>query len=158
MQNGKIPTDELEPISGNKILRDNFLHGNGAKSYYSYEDLPSNKFANTIDCNQPDTITEYGVIDGKAKEGEELFKAIESKFVNAKATNPESAPNWKKIPEKEDRNVLYDEDGNVRELKTAELNTGKYVPQNHSSKPYKLDNFPAAPTSLEKENKKDKKR
>jgi hypothetical protein len=32
------------------------------------------------------------------------------------------------------------------------LKTGNYIPQNHSSKPINLKNFPAAPSSIEKGN------
>lgn len=63
---------------------------------------------------------------------------------------PETAPNWKQIPADRDRDVLFDWKGGVKELTPDELKTGKYVPQNYTSEPYDLNNFPAAPTSIEK--------
>lgn len=39
-----------------------------------------------------------------------------------------------------------------KEKKTL-LQTGNYIPQNHSSQPYDLNNFPAAPSSLQNGNK-----
>ena len=48
LENGKFATDQLEPASGNALARKLLFHGAGAKSYYSYEDLPTNAFAATL--------------------------------------------------------------------------------------------------------------
>ena len=49
--------------------------------------------------------------------------------------------------------MLFDADGNTKILTPSETVTGKYVPQNFSDKPYNLNNFPAAPDSLDKTKK-----
>lgn len=75
---------------------------------------------------------------------------LAEKLADANPMHPESAPNYRQIPANKDREVLYDKKGNVRVLTSSELSTGKFVPQNFSSKPYNLENFPAASDSLDK--------
>ncbi|MDZ7741024.1 MAG: hypothetical protein U5Q03_04560 [Bacteroidota bacterium] len=48
LQNGKAATDLLEPASGNPIIRELAFHGNGETSFFSYEDLPSNRVGDEI--------------------------------------------------------------------------------------------------------------
>ncbi|MFM7017594.1 hypothetical protein [Flavobacterium sp.] len=146
---GKVPMDALEPASGNSILQ-KYVFGEGAdKSYYSYEDLPSNKFGSEANIYK----LEYRISpNGKyktevetLKTGEDLYKSIEGQFKGASARKPENAPNYNQIPfDDQDRNRLPEN------YTPKQLNSGEYVPQNHTSKPYNLKNFPAANTSLDK--------
>jgi RHS repeat-associated protein len=156
---GKGPMDMLEPASGNKILQD-YVFGPGAdKSYYSYEDLPSNQFSAESKelTKEVESISPNGKYKSKStvlKTGEELFNAVEKNFKDAKSTSPENAPNWKQIP--------FDDQDRERIPENAtkeQMNSGNFVPQNHSSTPINLKNFKAAPTSIEKkqETKKGKK-
>jgi hypothetical protein len=148
-ENGKTATDALEPLSGNPYAREYLFNGAGAKSYYSYEDLPSNKFASNINIYNYVPST-FGIGSTVQQSGSQLMSTIKTAFTDAGATCPDKAPNWNQIPANEDRTVLMDKSGYVQELTSKELKTGLYVPQNHSSTSYNLDNFPAAPTSLEK--------
>src|SRR5699024_366830 len=124
----------LEPASGNPILQ-TLAFGKGAdKSYYSYEDLPSNAFSAEIDLN--------------GLEGDDLFNAILGHFENAGSTSPSEAPNYNQIPyDDQDRSRLpektineFDEMSPTR-MRTrsvpdqSQLKTGGYVPQNRTSEP-----------------------
>lgn len=156
---GKIPMDLLEPASGNKIAQ-HLLLGEGAdKSYYSYEDLPSNEFSSQK------SHMKYGLVD---LQGEELFNSVLEHFESAKATCAENAPNWRQMPfDDQDRDRLPEiksakqvwsygmkEYKSVIEYYTDEekgelLKSGKYIPQNHSSEPMDLKGFTPAETSLD---------
>jgi RHS repeat-associated protein len=117
---------------------------NDYPSAWSYEDLPSNDFGGNspiekiIFCDLCSS-TSYVLL-----EGQELYKALEEHFVEASATNPENAPNWRKIPENKTR-MHTDTD--------SYINDGRYVFQNHSEEPADLSNFPAAPDSIENQEK-----
>ncbi|WP_025667871.1 hypothetical protein [Aquimarina megaterium] len=146
---GKFLMDGLESASGNKLLQKYIFGETADKSYFSYEDLPSNEFSSQVD------------IDGL--EGDELFDAILSHFESAGATDPQEAPNYDQIPsddqkrsrlpEKEE--TVFDDSSPSRTSKKrtpdkSKLKTGKYIPQNKTSKPYNLDNFDPANTSRER--------
>ncbi|CAL2093755.1 conserved protein of unknown function [Tenacibaculum sp. 190524A02b] len=149
---GQTAMDALEPASGNKFLQDNVFGEGADKSYYSYEDLPSNEFSSQIDLS--------------GLEGDDLLNAIIDHFKSAEATNPEDAPNINQIPEDDqDRKRLpektemeFDDTSPSRVRKTkkpdkSKLSTGKYVPQNRSRKPYNLNNFDPANTSRDSKKK-----
>jgi RHS repeat-associated protein len=170
---GKIPMDLLEPASGNKFLQDKVFGLDANDSYYSYEDLSTNKFASEISekigVKISIAITEF-------KEGKELLSLVKKQFESSGATNPENAPNWNQIPYKDhgerrrvpeikgyEKSVHYGVVGGnliprtvnqpiyyTEEEKKELLKSGKYIPQNHTSEPYDLNNFPAAPSSIEK--------
>jgi len=147
---GKTAMDLLEPASGSKILQETIFGEGADKSYYSYEDLPSNKFgseAPVFNITERYSPTEKGMVyDVKQKTGEGLLNAIEGQFKAAGATNPENAPNWQQIPlDDQDRSRL------PKNWTSTDLQSGDYVPQNRSDKPYSLNNFPAASTSLQKQ-------
>ncbi len=146
LENGKTATDLLEPASGLAIIREAFLHGKGETSYYSYEDLPSNKFASTLNLSTKDAATGASV----QLTGDALLNSLSEQICNAGATEPKSAPNYRQIPATEDRGVVKNFLGNVQELTPEQLKSGNFVPQNHTDKPYNLTNFPAAPSSLQK--------
>jgi hypothetical protein len=153
---GKVSMDALEEASGSRFMQ-NHIFGEGADaSYYSYEDLPSNEFSDEVD------------LDGM--EGEALFGAVEEHFEDANATTPENAPNWELIPldDRDRQRLPY-----IKEYETFKtykdgmllkkpvyyssqenkkfLETGIYIPQNHTSTPLNLNNFDAANTSLQKQ-------
>ncbi|MFN8438708.1 MAG: hypothetical protein U0V72_13920 [Cytophagales bacterium] len=163
--------DLLEPASGNHFLLNEgitifgktFKLGNGAEnSYFSYEDLPTNKFASTLEYSEKMKyyFNEANTID-----------VFEKHLQSANPLAPEDAPNWKGIPYADDRKVLpratilgsllgiptgssYTESSNPNSLENKKLlESGKYIPQNHSDKPFDLKDFPAAPTSIEKGDK-----
>ena len=69
------------------------------------------------------------------------------------ATSPTDAPNYSKIPASEDRKAAKTKLGFGRPLTESEQKSGEYVPQNYTDQPFNLNNFSAAPTSLEKEKK-----
>lgn len=153
---GKLAMDALEPASGEGFLRDiGIFNANSDKSYYSYEDLPSNQFA----ADSKNSI--------KGKEGTDMFSAISDVFTSAGATIPTAAPNWEQIPFGEhERGRLPEKSSSVIMQSSAGafsqttnnpdyslLKTGNYVPQNRTSKPYNLTNFPAAPTSIRRGDK-----
>jgi hypothetical protein len=156
-ENTKIGMDLLEPASGVGLSRTlGIFDENSNKSYYSYEDLPSNQFASD---------SKKSLKEGKGfKSNEPLLEAINKAFNDAGATIPTNAPNWKqmpfedherdRLPEKATHTIMYSTAGSF--VKTTYspdydlLKTGKYVPQNRTSKPYDLTNFPAAPSSIEK--------
>ncbi|MEQ9262020.1 MAG: RHS repeat-associated core domain-containing protein [Owenweeksia sp.] len=144
-ENGKILADGLEPAVGSPTMRKLFFSENSAKSYYSYEDLPSNRVG-------AEMIFEMALTNEEELEGEELYKFLEEQLNNRGATTPEEAPNYEQIPAKRDRDVVLNEDGVVQELTDQQLSSGKYVPQNHTDEPYELTDFPAADDSLEKTN------
>jgi RHS repeat-associated protein len=145
-QKGKFLTDLLEPVSGN-ILFQLLLGEDADRSYYSYEDKPSNKFSSEVNLN--------------GLKGDALFKAIYDHFISAGATYPEAAPNWLQIPfDDHDRSRLPEKliyaysSGATTTIPNIEvLKTGRYIPQNRSHLPYPLFNFPAAATSLQKRKK-----
>jgi RHS repeat-associated protein len=183
---GKTAMDLLEPASGSKLLQENVFGPGANESYYSYEDLPSNKFAseaNNISSWKEDWIANpiNGVpmkqLKSEEKTGKELISAVQQNFLEAKAIAPEEAPNWRQIPFKD-----HGERKRLPEIKSYQqgvmavgipgassfikkmypiyyseeekkklLQTGNYVPQNTSSQPYNLNNFPAAPSSLQKQ-------
>lgn len=151
LHHGKLAMDALEPASGMSLLREvGVFNANSDKSYYSYEDLPSNQFA----ADSKSSI--------KGKEGADMFSAISDVFTSAGATKPTAAPNWEQIPFGEhERGRLPEKSTSIVMQSTAGafiqtnsspdyslLKTGNYVPQNRTSKPYNLTNFPAAPTSI----------
>ena len=152
---GEIAMDALETVAGSKIMQD-FFFGEGAdKSYYSYEDLPSNAFGGKAPVY--DIEMEYDYIEKSTipkqvlKKGESLFEAIEQHFTEARATIPQNAPNWNQIPfDDQERNRL------PNNYTKKDLNSGKYVPQNHSETPYNLENFPPATSSIETTSKSEK--
>ncbi len=187
LEYGKTSMDLLEPASGSELLQ-KAVFGKGAdESYYSYEDLPSNEFASegknlTVTKQRLSPIGDGQVIDmdyTEFKTGDDLINSVKQNFTEAKATNPEDAPNWKGIPFKDhgERKRIPEIKGYQKswisvgipgagmaveatspiyyseEEKRKFLNSGKYVPQNHTSQPYNLNNFPAAPSSLQKGNK-----
>jgi RHS repeat-associated protein len=171
---GKVPMDQLESASGKRTLQRNVFGAGANESYYSYEDLPSNEFASEI---KPDISVYVSVGITEFDRGKELLTTIKKHFESAGATDPENAPNWKQIPFEDhgerrripevkaftkgvrfgvvggnlitrtvnDEPVFYTD-----EEKKELLKSGKYVPQNHDSKPYDLNKFPAAPSSIEK--------
>ena len=153
---GELPMDALEGISGMPIMQDTYLGGGANDSYCSYEDLPTNEFSSQIDL--------------EGLEGDELFDAVLKHFEGAGAMNPEEAPNWNQIPnDDKDRTRIPEikstkrfynrQQGHYQNINTYYarkekqelLKSGKYIPQNRSSKPYDLTNFPAANTSLIKQ-------
>jgi hypothetical protein len=96
--------------------------------------------------------------------GSKLISQLTNVFNEVQATNPENAPNWTKIPfqDHDDRKRLpekktsrtsslnmgkwalkdYNVDVLYRDSEQLELlRTGKYIPQNKSSKPYNLNSF-----------------
>jgi RHS repeat-associated protein len=175
LQYGKIPMDILEPVSGNHFFQNKFFGPGANESYYSYEDLPSNQFAHdskNLFERENDRVGAY-------KKGGSLIESVKENFEVAKAVAPESAPNWKQIPfmDHGERKRLPDIKGYkdsylsvgipgasatvksstpvyyTKDEKEKLLQTGLYVPQNHSRTPYNLKNFPAAPSSIEKGNK-----
>lgn len=123
----------------------------------------------------PSSGLSYKQLKSENKIGSDLINSVKENFVKAKAVNPESAPNWRMIPFKDhgERQRLpevkeYKEGVRgvgipgayvyiktqhpvyyTEEEKKKLLQTGNYVPQNHSSQPYDLNNFPAAPSSLQ---------
>jgi RHS repeat-associated protein len=176
LQYGKLAMDLLEPASGSYSLQAT-VFGDGANdSYYSYEDLPSNQFASEASnlTNWKDKLT-FSPLNGvpiiqsvpEYKTGSDLIMAVSNHFTTAQATIPEQAPNWELIPFRDHAErrrlpeisyftnsvqqanfpIYYSE-----EEKRKLLNTGLYVPQNHTSEPYNLVNFPAAPSSLQNGN------
>ncbi|WP_420461252.1 RHS repeat domain-containing protein [Neolewinella sp.] len=143
-QAGEATANILEPLSGDKILQA-FVFGTGAdKSYYSYEDLPTNAFASS----GPDLASLAG--------SDKIYLAILSHFNSAKSTFPENAPNYKAMPaDDQDRKRLPETwvpsiggQGGAFSDRTEMLMSGRYVPQNHSSEPYSLRGFTPAPTSI----------
>jgi RHS repeat-associated protein len=114
----------------------------GYGSCYSYEDLPSNDFGGNAPLTDEVIEMQYspmekGVVPKKKevfKTGESLLDAVENHFTGAGATNPESAPNYNNLP--------YRERPKAPNSTDKEINTGKYVPQNRSEKPYDLSKFP----------------
>ena len=174
---GKTAMDLVEPLSGNKFLQKHIFGEGANESYYSYEDLPSNQFSSEAK-NFEFTITQLVPIgDGVAaeqevtyiKSGEALINAVKENFINAKATKPENAPNWKQIPFKDhgERKRLpetsaeligtsdkhYSSHDLTAKEKEEALKTGLYIPQSHSGAPYDLKNFAPAPSSIEKGDK-----
>ncbi|MEM8846831.1 MAG: RHS repeat-associated core domain-containing protein [Bacteroidota bacterium] len=149
---GKTAMDALEPASGNSLMQALFFGEGANNSYYSYEDLPSNAFSAEIDLN--------------GLEGEDLFNVILEHFGGANATNPEEAPNYEQIPnDDQDRSRLPEntttefDDASPSRTRTSKepdkskLKTGNYIPQNRTSKPYDLNNFDPANTSIENKRK-----
>ena len=142
LQNGKLATDMLEPASGNPIIRELAFGGHGEKSFFSYEDLPSNRVGDEIGKGMKSENSTYYT-------GVALTEFITNALNEKGATTPNSSPNYSKIPFKEDRQAAKDKFGYGRPLTESELKSGKYVPQNFTDRPYNLKDFPAAPTSLE---------
>lgn len=173
---GKASMDALEPASGNKILQDNIFGPGADASYFSYEDLPTNQFA-----SEAENLTLYQIhgegipySPPRYKSGTDLIESVAKNLKNVKATAPEDAPNWRKIPfrDHDERKKLPEIKDYIKitaimprtgiavprkipvhcteKEKEVFLKTGNYIPQNHNSKPYNLNNFPAAPSSLEK--------
>jgi hypothetical protein len=136
--NGKAATDMLEPLSGNAIARKILFNGDGATSYFSYEDLPSNRVG--LEMLRRLRVDQL--------EGADLYMFLQDELWNRGATYPENAPNYGRIPEDKDRDVLFDSKGNVKMLTKKELSTGYYVPQNFTDKPYNLSDFAPAPYSI----------
>lgn len=139
--NGVIAMDAAEQIQ----------EWSDKNSGYSYEDLPSNSFgARAKIWKRVEKVVgnKYKTTVKELKRGEELYEAVETQFKEAKATNPEHAPNWEQIPKVKTREPIPD--GLSDEEETKALGTGNYVPQNRSSEPYNLSDFPAAPDSIEK--------
>ena len=146
---GKTAMDLLEPASGNALMQELFFNEEANNSYFSYEDLPSNAFSSEVD------------IEGL--EGEELYNAILSHFESAGATNPENAPNYEQIPNDdgdrlrlpENTSIEFDDSSHGRTSRTSEpdtdkLKTGNYIPQNRTSRPYNLNGFNPANTSIQR--------
>lgn len=151
---GKAAMDALEPASGNKFLQNHVLGKGSNESYYSYEDLPSNKFGSEAPIWKKEhvVVNRYGTTVESMKQGAELFSAVQKQFTDAKATEPEQAPNWRGIPFQDHtqlRNRLPDDcsDNNCEEIKT-----GDFIPQNHTSEPYNLKDFAPAASSINKGN------
>jgi len=146
---GYTATNSLEPLSGNGTVRENFLGEGAANSYYSYEDLPSNKVGdqvkNKIEEKESKLPRENGIVP--ELKGEELYSVVLTEIGTYGAIDPKEAPNYTQIPAEKDRDVII-KDGQVQELSPAQLRTGKYVPQNHTAEPYNLKNFPMAPSSI----------
>lgn len=164
---GKLPMDALEPSSGDPLFQKLFFGPGANESYFSYEDLPSNQFAFDSDNLWEEYLAsgkdEFLVKKTRLKSGEDLISAVQENLIAAKATLPTNAPNWeqipfkdhgerKRLPETHTKEVLGIEFiiPNSDKENAALLQTGNYVPQNHTSKPYDLKDFPAAPSSLEK--------
>jgi len=164
---GKTQMDVVEPASGNGLLQA-AVFGKGAnESYYSYEDLPTNAFSAGFEKNNYRDDGMGGIV-AVEKTGDELINDVEQHFKGAGATAPENAPNWEGIPFKDHgerkrlpetkqedvkvggMNVGTMEVGLSEGEKATALKTGKYVPQNKTSKPYNLKGFPAAPSSISK--------
>lgn len=150
---GETAMDALEVVAGPKVMQDLFFGEGADKSYFSYEDLPSNDFggnAPVYDVTMKYSPIEKGVVPStELKTGESLFNAVEEHFQSAGATNPENAPNWNQIPLDDQERDRLPENFTQKDLKS-----GKYVPQNHSEKPYNLKDFPAAESSNESSKKK----
>jgi RHS repeat-associated protein len=113
------------------------------------------------------------------KLGKELIESVKTHIKSAGATNPEDAPNWNKIPFKDhgERKRLPEIKGYKKswitigipgantmvetsvpiffteEEKKKLLQSGIYIPQNHTGKPFDLQNFAPAPSSLQKGDK-----
>jgi len=127
----------------------------GKKSAGSYEDRPSNKMGSETDLyliKETYTLNEEGIWIPESvktqKSGKELFDYVISDFNNSGATEPENAPNWEQIPKVKTRDSLPD---NLRkEERQSAKRSGMYVPTNKTHEPYNLQDFPAAPDSLEK--------
>jgi len=146
LQNGKAATDLLEPASGNPIIRALAFHGNGETSFFSYEDLPSNRVGDEIGKAMIE-------VNGEQMVGEQMMDFISTALNDRGATSPTDAPNYSKIPANGDRKAAKTILGYGRPLTAEEKKSGEYVPQNYTDQPYDLSNFSAAPTSLEKEKK-----
>jgi len=149
IENGYHATNLLEPISGNAMVRENLLGEGAANSYYSYEDLPSNKVGEQV---RKRIVAEERGMDPPAGviaelKGKDLYNVITLTIGTYGAVNPEEAPNYRMIPANKDRDVVM-KNGQVQELTKVQLATGKYVPQNFTNEPYDLKGFPQAPTSL----------
>jgi RHS repeat-associated protein len=144
LQIGYIPTLALENASGNEYIRDKALGDGAAKSYYSYEDLPSNLFGHDLEYK----INKWQKENSKIMKEDDLQEFFLEEFTSIGAVDPDLAPNYTLIPEKEDRDVILNKNGDVKVLTPQETRSGKYVPQNFSSKPYDLKQFPAASTSI----------
>jgi RHS repeat-associated protein len=157
-ENTKIGMDLLEPLSGMDLLRSvGVFNENSNKSYYSYEDLPTNQFAS-------DSKKNLCGRSGVFKYNEPLLESIEQVFTDVGATMPTNAPNWKqmpfndherdRLPEKQTSVVVQSTIGAFVQTYSSPdyslLKTGNYVPQNRTSKPYDLTNFAPAPSSIEK--------
>ncbi len=154
----------LEDMSGQATYQ-NYLGPGADASFYSYEDLPSNYFASQFVSYSQDQICENSIeiddlgktrfISGTKKElkqGQLLISDVAKHLESAKPLEPQFAPNWCQIPfEDHDRKRLP-----VCPTMHCDnrrfLPSGDYVPQNHTTKPYDLRNFPAAPTSLDRGN------
>ena len=170
---GEVAMDVLEVAAGPKAMQDLFFSEGADKSYFSYEDLPSNALGGEAPVKE--MVMEYSFSEKgmmpkeKLLKGQSLYSAVTGHFDSANATTPENAPNWGGIP--------FDDQDRIRvpEIKSAKLvysycekstiarikyysgsekktllQSGKYVPQNHSEKPLNLNGFPAASTSLNK--------
>ena len=146
LENGKAATDLLEPASGNPIIRELAFKGNGETSFFSYEDLPSNRVGDEIGKAMIE-------VNGEQLSGEQLMEFITNELNDRGATSPTDAPNYSKIPASEDRKAAKTKLGFGRPLTESEQKSGEYVPQNYTDQPFNLNNFSAAPTSLEKEKK-----
>lgn len=144
LENGKGLTDLLEPASGNPIIRKIALSKKAETSFFSYEDLPSNRVGDEIGKAM------IGV-NGEKMTGEQMMEFITNELNDRGATSPTDAPNYSKIPASEDRKAAKTKLGYGRPLTETEKKSGEYVPQNYTDQPYDLNNFSAAPTSLEKE-------
>ena len=155
----KMGMDLLEPISGSSLAQRTLLGPGANNSYFSYEDKPTNKFAEDsraslvrkvpIEGGPAPQIPAGGTSSTtlKLKTGEDLYNSVENVFTLAESTHPVDAPNWTKIP--------YDDQDRIRLPKGSSfdlLQTGSYIPQNHTSKPLNLSNFPAASSSIERDN------
>ncbi|MCF6407733.1 hypothetical protein L3C95_32900 [Chitinophaga filiformis] len=174
---GKASMDALEPASGSKFLQGNVFGDGADASYFSYEDLPTNQFASEAENLTLYQIHGEGIpySPPRFKSGSDLIESVAKNLENAEATAPEDAPNWKQIPFKdhaERKRIPETKDEYIKVMaimprtgivtyskipvrysekeKEILLKTGNYIPQNHTSKPYNLNNFPAAPSSLER--------
>lgn len=151
---GKSPMDMLEALSGIPALQDNIFGKGADKSYYSYENLPTNEFSSQVDINN--------------LSGDELLEAVINHFGDANATNPSNAPNYNAIPNDDQDRSRIPEVKSVKKAYNSQqghyqntyetysdkeknelLKSGNYIPQNHTSKPYDLEGFTPASTSLQ---------
>jgi hypothetical protein len=176
---GETEMDLIEPASGSTTLQKSIFGAGANESYFSYEDLPTNAFAGAIrskirnynvsveEPDRSDFRSELGncnscVVSTPAS-GKDLINVVKEHIQSAGATAPENAPNWNQIPfaDHGERKRLPEVKKNMytirgvakvyytEEEKAELLKTGKYVPQNHTEKPYNLTNFPAAPSSID---------
>lgn len=106
LQNGKTATDLLEPASGNPIIRELAFSGNGETSFFSYENLPSNRVGDEIGKAMIE-------VNGEQMTGKQMMEFISNALNDRGATSPTDAPNYSKIPASGDRKAVKTKNGAV---------------------------------------------